>query len=53
MWRCLWIADACTVGAGEGAYSGLRYGLEPLLAEHKVDMYFTGELDCDLDSRPR
>ena len=33
---------SCTVGAGEGAYSGLRYGLEPLLAEHKVDMYFTG-----------
>jgi hypothetical protein len=30
-------------GVGE-VYEGLRYGLEPLLAEHKVDMYFTGHI---------
>ena len=33
---------SCAVG--EAPFEGLRYGLEPLLAEHKVDMYFTGHI---------
>ena len=33
---------SCAVG--EAPFSGLRYGVEPLLATHKVDMYFTGHI---------
>ena len=33
---------SCAVG--EAQFDGLRYGIEPLLEQHKVDMYFTGHI---------
>jgi len=33
---------SCAVG--EAQFAGLRYGIEPLLEEHQVDMYFTGHI---------
>lgn len=34
---------SCAVGEGAN-FTGLRYGIEPLLEQHKVDMYFTGHI---------
>jgi hypothetical protein len=33
----------CAVGDGSN-FTGLRYGLEPLLERYQVDMYFTGHI---------
>ena len=35
---------SCAVDEPEGGFTGLKYGLEPLLAQHAVDMFFTGHI---------
>ena len=37
-------AGGVSCAVGESSFPGLRYGIEPLLEQYQVDMYFTGHI---------